>query len=470
MRSIRSFLLSRLLGGTALVLVAAGFAVYVVVKRSLESQFDRNLTDRVQGFASILFQVEDEVEFEFSDELMPQYERAELPSYFELWFEDGRLIERSKSLEGRDLVVPRTPSERPQHWTADLPDGRRGRFVAQLIEVHHLYPEEGPDRPQAATVLVVVARGREELVAAQRMVLLNCIVGALVLIGLIAFLCWTAVQKGLEPANRLAAVLDAVQVDRLPERLDVGELPAELAPVADKTDALIRRVETALERERRTSADIAHELRTPISELITASEVALRNGLDLEGARRTLGTMREVAWRMGRSVSTLLKLARLEMGAETFDRGRVDLGGIVREHLRSLSAVERASALRVTNLVGPGDLVEGDQDVLRIVVSNLLSNAFNYSPPRGAVECRLERSAEGWRFLVLNEATDLGPADLERLSQPFWRKDRARADRDRSGLGLALSRALAERTGLELCFELEDGRFQAILSGSSGST
>lgn len=469
MKSIRSYLLSRLLGGTALVLAAAGFAVYLVVTRSLETQFDRNLTDRVQGFASILFQVEDEVEFEFSDQLMPEYERGERAAYFELWFEDGRLIEGSNSLQGRDLVVPGTPSEQPLHWSADLPDGRRGRFVAQLLEVHHVYPEEGPDRPTAARVLVVVARGREELRAAQRTVLLNCAAGALVLIGLIAFLSWRAVRRGLEPANRLAAILDAIEVERLPERLEVGELPVELAPVADKTDALIRRVDTALERERRTSADIAHELRTPISELITASEVALRNGLDVEGARRTLGTMHDVAWRMGRSVSTLLKLARLEMGAETFERKSVDLGGIVREHLRSLASVERAAALRVTNLVAPGALVEGDQDVLRIVVSNLLSNAFTYSPPRGAVECRLEHSPGGWRFLVENEARDLAPADLERLSQPFWRKDGARADRDRSGLGLALSCALAERTGLALSFELEERSFQAVLSGPAGS-
>ncbi len=466
MKSIRSFLLSRLLGGAALVIAAAGLAVYLVVTRSLEAQFDRNLADRVLGFASILFQAEDEVEFEFSDQLMPEYEREERPAYFELWFEDGRVLERSNSLRGEDLAVPGTPTYEPLHWTAELPDGRHGRFVARLIEVHHVYPEEGPDRPDAAIILIAVARGREELIAAERTVLIQCVAASLVLIGLIAFICWIAVERGLEPANRLAATLDAIQVDHIPERLDAGELPSELEPMAEKTDALIQRLDAALKRERRTAADIAHELRTPISEVLTVSEVALRDGRDPEVARRALGTLRDVAWRMARSVSTVLKLARLEMGAETFDaRETVDLGGIVQELLRSLSALERERGLQVKNLVDVGELVDGDRDVLRIIVSNLMSNALYYSPPRGIVECRLERLQGQWRFLVENDAVDLRPEDLRTLSEPFWRKDRARADHNRSGLGLALSRALAAKTGMELTFELEDGTFHAILTG-----
>ncbi len=463
MRSIRSYLLSRLLGGAALVLVCAGLVVYLVVRRSLEAQFDKNLADRVQGFASILFQDEDEVEFEFSDELMPEYDADERPDYFELWFDDGRLLERSNSLAGADLAVPGTPGSAPAHWTAPLPNGREGRFVAQIIEVHHVYPEEGPDRPEAARILVVVARGREELVAAEREVLWSCVAFALVLIGLIAAFSWIAVERGLAPAKRLALTLDAIQVDRLPARLEAGELPAELVPMASKTDALIRRVAAALKRERRTSADIAHELRTPISELLTVSEVELRNGQDPQSAHRALETVRDVAWRMGRSVATLLKLARLEMGAETFDREEVDMKAVVSELLRPLAALARERGIRVQDGIAPGSVVEGDGEVLRIVVSNLLSNALYYSPRSGNVACRLEGSRSDWRLSVENEAPDLRPEDLRFLTDPFWKKDRARADRSRSGLGLSLSRARAEKAGMQLRFALDGRTFRAEL-------
>jgi signal transduction histidine kinase len=476
-RSIRSYLLTRLLGGAALALASAGAGVYLVVARSLEAQFDRNLSDRVQGFASILFQVEDEVEFEFSDELMPEYERGERPEYFELWYADGRLLERSNSLGGeadggKHLALPAPPTPAGMHWSAPLPDGRPGRYVAQAVEVHHVYPEEGPERPRAATLHVAVARGREELARAERWVLSNCVAGFLALLGLIAFVSWRAVERGLQPAERLAATLGAIRVDDLPSGLEVGELPAELAPMAHKADLLIRRVDAALQRERRTAADIAHELRTPISELVTVSEVALRNGLDAESNRRALSTVRDVAWRMGRSVATLLKLARLEMGAEVCEQEGVDLGGLVREILRSLAPLERERGVSAVNRVAPGELVLGNRDVLSIVVSNLLSNALHYSSAGGAVECWLERpdrTAGAWRFAVQNRTGALAPDDLRALTEPFWRKDGARADRDRSGLGLALSKALADETGMELSFELEGETFRALLSGGEGS-
>lgn len=465
MRSIRRFLLLRLLAGAAVVLAAAGLVVYLLVARSLEAQFDRNLGDRLQGLASILFQVEDTVDFAFSEQLMPEYAAPERPAYFELRFADGALLERSESLGERDLALPAPAAEAPRRWSAPLPDGRPGRYASRLVEVHHVFPEEGPDRPEARRVAIVVARGREELVAAERTVLLECVAVALVLLGLLAFVARRAVERGLEPARRLAGALGDVRAEDLPEELALGPLPEELEPVARKSEELLRRLGAALARERRTAADIAHELRTPISEALTVSEVALRNGHDAGAERRALATLRDIAWRMGRSVSTLMKLARLEMGAETFAREEVELGVVVADLLRSLSTVARERGLAVENEVAPDERVLGDRDVLAIVASNLLGNALYYSPAGAPVRCAVERGPEGWCLVVENEAPDLRAEDLGSLTEPFWRKDRARADRERSGLGLGLSRALAGETGMELRFELEGGRFRALLRG-----
>ncbi len=467
MRSIRSYLLSRLLGGAALVLGVTGIAVYVVVARALEGQFDRNLANRVQGLASILFQVEDVVDFAFSDELMPEYEREELPAFFELRFDDGTLLERSNSAGETALEVPRPPTEVPVYWDGPLPDGRPGRFVAQRIEIHHVFPETGPDRPDARRLSIVVARGREELVAGERAILQQCVGAALLLMGSLTVLILRSVKRGLAPAHRVAAALDAIHVDDLPETLDFGPLPRELAPVGEKTQALVQRVDRALEQERRTAADIAHELRTPISELLTVSEVALREDRDPQAAHQALRTVRDVASRMGRSVSTLLKLAWLEMGADSSDHVGVDLGAIVRDALRPLAAVQRERELRVENRVDSGPLVEADEDVVRIVVSNLVANAVTYAPSRGSIRCLLERTDGNWMLVVENAAGELSAEDLASLSRPFWRKDRARSDRNRFGLGLALSCALSARAGMKLAFELRDGNLRASLSGAT---
>jgi hypothetical protein len=144
-KSIRSFLLRRLLGGTALVLVAARIAVSFVVTRSLEAQFDRNLADRVQGFASILFQEGDRLEFEFSEQLMPEYARAQARTTSS-WARPRPAFERSDSLGEGSLAVPWTgrSSGEPTWWSAPLPDGRDGRYVGRVVEIHHVYPEEAP--------------------------------------------------------------------------------------------------------------------------------------------------------------------------------------------------------------------------------------------------------------------------------------------------------------------------------------
>ncbi len=464
MKSIRTYLLTRLLGGAALVLAAAGLSVSLVVTRVLEAQFDDNLSNRVQAFVSILFQSEGQVAFEYSDELMPEYVRAEQPAYFEIQFEDGRPLERSKSLRGGNLAVPAAVTRAPAHWTAPLPDGRSGRYVAQLVELHHVYPEEGPNRPKAEVVRVVVAEGREGLVRAEIAVVATGLAGSAALLGLLAVLAWVAVRRGLEPARRMAAALEAIRVERLPRSLGVEDLPEELRSVAETTDDLIRRVDTALERERRTTADIAHELRTPISEVLTEAEVALRDRRDAEGARRALRSIRDVASRMGRSVFTLLQLARIEMGAETVAREAVDLPRLVHEILGSHGSVVRERGLRLELPSDDAGAVEGDREILRIVVSNLLGNALAYAPQGGRIVCALQRLGAGWRLVVENEAPDLRPADLRVLTEPFWRKDSARTDRNRSGLGLALSRALVEKSGMELRFELDGAKLRAVLS------
>ena len=108
MKSIRSYLLTRLMGGAAVVVGIAAIFVYVMMMRSLERQFDTDSSQRVQGFASLLFQVKDEVSFEFSEELMPSYVAAS-PDYFQIHYSDGRLLERSDSLHDQDLLISTTP-------------------------------------------------------------------------------------------------------------------------------------------------------------------------------------------------------------------------------------------------------------------------------------------------------------------------------------------------------------------------
>jgi two-component system sensor histidine kinase QseC len=460
---------SRLLIGTAAVLLPAGVAVWLVAARALERQFDRNLADRVQALASLLFQVENEVELAFSDELMPEYSRPEAPDYFELRHESGKLLELSESLRGVPLEVGIPGDDALALRNGALPDGRAGRFAVQWVDVHHVYPEEGPQRPETARVHIVVARGRESLVAAERMLAAQCAGTALLLGVVLAVLALRTVDRGLKPALRLAGALGALDVDRLPERLDVGVQPLELRPVADTAQALVRRVADALERERRTTADIAHELRTPIAEVLAVAEVALRNGHDTRDTRASLAQVRDLASGMGRTLTTLLKLARLEMGAEAFREEAIDPRGLIDGIRRPLRAAERDRGLRLEVDLGQTGALVADGDVLRIVLSNLLGNAVHHAPEGSTVHMRVGVEGAAWHIDVENEAPGLEERDLVDLARPFWRKHGQGAE-DHAGLGLALSRALADHAGLGLGFELVGrGRLRARIARARGA-
>ena len=467
-RSIRGLLLTRLLSRTAVILALAGLAVFLVVRRSLAAQFDRNLHDRLQGLASLLFQEGEVLAFEFSDELMPEYAPGESPAFFELRFEDGRPIERSESLGEGTLAAPEPMGGSEVLWSFTGPDGRRLRAIADVVEVHHVYPEEGPDRPQAARVVIVVARGVEDLVAAERVVLAACLLtagGLLLLLGLVTV---RAVSRGLEPANRLAMTLKKLDVDRLPEDLEFGPLPAELQPVGETTEELIRRLKKALQRERRTTANIAHELRTPISELVTVSEVALHEEEDPETQREAIGTVRAVAWRMGRVVSSLLKLARLESEAMPTIREQVDLCELVRAVHQGLTLAQGDSTPQVIFELPDRDDAHSevlvDPDALAIVVTNLLENAMHYGSPGRPVIVALESSPGEVRLDIKNRADGVSQSDLARFREPLWRKDGARSEQDHSGLGLALAQVVAAKSGWALEFNLTDGQVVATLT------
>lgn len=461
MRSIRSFLMTRLLIGASGVIAAAALAIYLVAARDLAHQFDRNLHDRVQGLGSLLFQHRDVVDFAFSDELMPEYTAPELPSYFQLWYEDGETLERCEALPDRDLLAG--PPAEDGRWNAPLPDGRPGRWIAEFVEIHHVFPEEGPNRPDVHSVHIVVARGREELFASQRRLLGASVLGGLVLLALIGLVARLAVDRGLAPANRLAARVGALEVEDLPDELGLVAGPRELAPVVQKVEALVARVRAALERERRTTANIAHELRTPISELLTVAEVALLDADDTEGARQALGAVVDVSSRMGRAVSTLLELARLGGEVRAPERESVAVEELTTELVRSLGGERRERGLEIDVRVENGGVVDADPTVLRIALSNLLGNAIQHAPRESRVSCVVDSAARGWSIAVENDARDLDPEDLRHLCEPFWRKDGARVDRERAGLGLALTHALVERCGIELTFTLEGPRLRALL-------
>jgi len=225
-------------------------------------------------------------------------------------------------------------------------------------------------------------------------------------------------------------------------------MPAEPDAVAAKLNDLLARLEAVAERERAFTADVAHEVRTPLAGARTTLEVALRRERRAEQYAEALRATLAVLGRMEQMVERPLFLARLDRGGTPRKRRPVRLGELVEACWASVSARARARGIRFEQRV-PGDLgCLADPESVIMVFSNLLENAVEYTPPGGRVWVGARREGEGLEACVANTGCVLTPEEMGRVFDRFWRRDPSRTDTGiHAGLGLAIVERLVSALG-----------------------
>lgn len=450
MSSIRRALTVRLVGGLLLVLGALGALLYLLVKDQLTAQFDAALEEKARVLSSLMKQEGDRFELELEDAPMPEFARAVDPEYFQISL-GGLPFLRSPSLgdgnlNWRDGDIP-------------LPDGRPGRMTTLTFPVR---VEKAPPTGRPATATLAVARGRAPLDQGLRSVRRAIGAVGLCLLVLIPALVIPVVRGRLRPLDDVAGQAATIDARSLDQRFRAEDLPAELQPIARRLNDLLQRLSGAFERERRFSADVAHELRTPIAELRALAEVALLAPESPASARQFQDVL-GAALQMERLVTALLTLARCESGRQPVSPEPVSLGHALSEAWSPLAEKARLKNLKVSLFAGDA-LVTTDKLMLASILGNLLSNAVEYAPAGGAVGWTIATGEAGVEVAVSNTNGDLQPADLERAFEPFWRKDAARSDGQHGGLGLSLVAAFARLIGAEVRLALAGGEVRASLT------
>lgn len=263
-----------------------------------------------------------------------------------------------------------------------------------------------------------------------------------------------AVGAGLAPLRRIAGEVDRIDADSLDERFGERDLPEELRPIVERLNSLMERMGRSFARERRFSADLAHEMRTPVAEARAIAEGAVK--WPEEGGSDAWRDVVASMERMENVVHSMLQLARIERERPGDAAGSFPLAPLVGELWADHRA--RADARRVTlRMESTGDIVlKGDRAWWAHLLGNLLGNAAEYADEGGSVEVS---GGDGRTVLaVRNPASDLDPATVDKLFDRFWRADEARGESAHCGLGLSLARACAEAMGYRLEASLEPDR------------
>ena len=248
---------------------------------------------------------------------------------------------------------------------------------------------------------------------------------------------WWAARRGLAPLRVMHDRARKIDARQLSVRMPTGESSPELAELAHGLNLMLERLERAFERLSEFSSDLAHELRTPITNLLTQTQVTLTRERDAQAYRDILASNAEEFQRLARMVSDMLYLAKTEHGLELPDREPIVLEREVQALFDFYEAVAEESAISLS-LTGEA-VMTGDRLMVRRAIGNLLSNALRHARQYSVVRVTVTDQAESIEVRVENEGTPISQEDMPRLFDRFFRTQKSRPHPEHSGTGLGLS-------------------------------
>jgi two-component system heavy metal sensor histidine kinase CusS len=280
-------------------------------------------------------------------------------------------------------------------------------------------------------------------------------------IALTALLGWVAARRGMSPVRELAEMTQGISVNRLGDRLPPASVPTELVDLAVAFNDMLDRLEGSFRRLSDFSSDLAHELRTPISNLMTQTQVAISKARSADQYREVLYSNLEEYERLARMIADMLFLAKADNGLIVPSSEMVDLAAEVRELFGFYEAFAEEQGVSLV-LAGAG-VVRGDRLMVRRALSNLLSNAIRHTPRQGSVKVLIDRQMSGEiQLSVENPGADIEPEHLPRLFDRFYRVDPSRQKASEgAGLGLAITKSIVEahKATIQACSSNGSTRF-----------
>jgi signal transduction histidine kinase len=336
-----------------------------------------------------------------------------------------------------------------------VPPGKTRKFLAVA---HPFYLEEGGPPFGALVVATAQTELRDRLVTLYERLALALLAAVLVSAGL----AWYLSGRLTRPVRRLAKAADEVAEGRYDTEVPHVAGRSEIADLADSFRQMAARLGEAEELERNFLMTVSHELRTPLT-AIRGHVEALREGLaeDPEARAASIEVIASEAGRLERLVGDVLDLAKLDMSRFTVRHEEVDMGRLLDQAYAAFGEEAKQRDIAYSQDVSAEAVIVSDGDRVLQIISNLLANAFRWTPDGGRVDLSL--SAENGLIHVAIEDTGpgIGPEDQERIFRPFWTHDGKG-----TGLGLAIARELALALGgrIELDSELGRGsRFEFVL-------
>ena len=452
--------------GTLAFRLTAGYAIagiltvffataglYIVLVNELERSTDLFLADKLNVLRTLLRErpsdedgLREEIELESAARRYQQF-------YIRLLDQRGvPLMETSGMAEQLDLpkVIAQTRAHPDRGFSMRGKQGRLFRVTSAAIPV-------GSPPTQTDIVQVAVDVSQEEELLARYRHWFEAIMGGIFIV--FPLVGYQIARHGIRPVAEMATTARRISSTNLRERILAEGYPVELASLADTFNQMLDRLEESFERISRFSADIAHDLRTPVNNIRGEAEVALARARTVDEYRDVLGSCLEEAVRLSDLIGDLLFLARAESPVALLHRASVDvnelLGGICDYY--EASAAEGGISLTMTAR-GEPVIADLDRVLIQRAIGNLVANAVVHTLPGGAIVLRSYLEDATVRIEVSDTGVGIPAEALPRVFDRFYRVDSSRSQSSGgTGLGLSIVQSIVALHGGRAAISSEPG-------------
>lgn len=447
------------LSTVVLIVVATGFLYWVLVT-SLAREDSRTLADNLDSLRLLLRSSPNGALSLRPDQAHGWGTSPRQPqSYFRILDDGGRILLETPGLSAE--LPPPTPSELTTIGAAEAtsheavsPSGK----LFQILSARVLDTSTG-NATRIAQVAMDLAND-DDLLARyrQRLVLVLTLS-----VGICSMVGYVIAKAGMRPIKRIGQTAERIRSATLFERIDTLRLPVELSGLAETFNRMLDRLQESFASISQFADDVAHELRSPINNLLGEIEVALRRARSNAEYRETLDSCLEECARLSRVIQRLLFLARTENAPEPLEREMID----VRKELAAVQEFYEAAAAEVgvgLRLSVADDLMAPlDRTLFQQAVGNLVSNALAHTPKKGTVRIAASADAAWLKVSVTDTGCGIAAEHLPHVLDRFYRVARARAEsRHPVGLGLAIVKSIVERHAGTIEIDSQMGQGTAV--------
>ncbi len=374
--------------------------------------------------------------------------------YVQIFDADHRFLLESKRIERlpKDISFPK--ADREDMAAIAVSRARLDQRAYLLASAWAIAEENGVKHKLLIQAYLELAEDENLLVDFQKTLAAVLFFGVLAS----AFTGFWVTRRGLRPLRQVTETIEKITVQQLNERLDPSLWPSEIALLAKAFDAMLMRLDQSFDRLSQFSADLAHELRTPVNNLMGEAEVILSKTRSPEEYRLVLESNMEECRRIARMIDELLFLARAEDPKTEIKRQWLNLDN---EFQTLKDYFEFIAADKSVDLVFKADHIRlyADSRLLRRVLSNLISNALRYTPEKGIIQVLAAIEADNAITIeVQDNGAGIDAALLPQIFDRFFRADKSRHNENQgSGLGLAIVKSIMELHGGSVTMDSQKG-------------